>query len=153
MEHEVLGLLGLAKKAGKAALGEEETLSAALDHKARLILLACDASEHTTAKVERAAGTGSGFCFQTGLSKAELGGAVGKGSCAAVTFTDVGLAASAARKLARLDPERWGEAAETLSRKAAKTVRRRREKHARQKRTAKSAKPWVAPPGKAGEKR
>jgi len=145
---DLLGLLGLAKKAGKAALGEEETVSAALAHTARLIFLAADAAEGTAAKVRRAAGIGNGICFQSQLTKAELGGAVGRGSCAALALTDVGFAAAAAKKMAQSDPVYWGEISERLSHKAAKTIRRRRER----RHPAKPAKPWAVPPPKSGEK-
>ena len=42
MDNGLIGLLGLARKAGKAEVGEESVSIAAKAHKARLILLASD---------------------------------------------------------------------------------------------------------------
>ncbi len=142
MDSSLAGLLGLARRAGKAELGEESVLAAASAHKARLILIAADASENTAARVERAAETGNAVCFRIDDTKAELGGAVGLASCAALALTDVGFAASAVEKLSQADPVRYADAAQALSHKAAKTVRRRREKQARLK-AEKKSKPWA----------
>lgn len=145
MDSSLAGLLGLCRRAGKAELGEENVLSAASAHKARLVLIAADASEKTAARIERAAQAGNAPCFRLDASKAELGGTVGLASCAAVGLTDVGLAAAAVKKLVQASPERYGEISAHLERKAAKTVRRRREKQQRLK-AEKRAKPWAAPP-------
>lgn len=145
MDSALTGLLGLARRAGKAELGEESILSAALQHKARLILIAADAAEGTAHRLERAAEEGNAVCFRVEPTKAELGGCFGRASCAAVALTDVGLAAAAVEKLSQADPQRYGEASEKLKGKAEKTVRRRREKQRRIK-AAKAGKPWAAPP-------
>lgn len=145
MDSALSGLLGLARRAGKAELGEESILSATLAHKARLILIAADAAENTAQRLERSAETGNAVCFRVDLTKAELGGCFGRASCAAVAITDVGLAAAAVEKLSQTDPQRYGKASEKLKSKAVKTVRRRREKRRRIK-AAKAGKPWTAPP-------
>lgn len=145
MDSALSGLLGLARRAGKAELGEESILAAALAHKARLILIAADAAENTAQRLERSAESGNAVCFRTDMTKAELGSCFGRASCAAVALTDVGLAAAAVEKLSQADPRRYGEASETLKSKAEKTVRRRREKQRRLK-AAKAGKPWVVPP-------
>ena len=145
MDDGLLGLLGLCKKPGKLLLGEDEAASAALDHKARLILMAADAAPNTVSKTQRAAGEGNAPCFQVELTKAQLGGAVGRAQCAVIALTDVGFAAAAMKKLSAMDPQRYGEVSQRLEHKAAKTVRRRREKQKRLK-AEKAGKPWVAPP-------
>ncbi len=128
MESALTGLLGLARRAGKAELGEEAVSDAALAHRARLILTASDAADNTLRRLERAAGIGNAVYFSIPMTKAELGGALGRPTCAAVALTDVGLAAAALEKLSRIDPRRYGEASQALTRKAEKTARRRREK-------------------------
>lgn len=145
MDNELLGLLGLCKKAGKLLLGEDEAANAALAHKARLILIAADAAEGTARRLERAAETGNAVCFRTDMTKAELGSCFGRASCAAVALTDVGLAAAAVKKLSLADPQRYGESSEKLQHKAEKTVRRRKEKQRRLK-AARAGKPWAPPP-------
>lgn len=145
MDDELLGLLGLCKKAGKLALGEDEAANAALAHKARLVLISADAAGNTAEKAQRAAGEGNAPCFRVDLTKAQLGSAVGRAQCAVLAVTDVGFAAAAMKKLAAADPHRYGEISERLEHKAAKTVRRRKEKQKRLK-AEKAGKPWVAPP-------
>lgn len=145
MDEELLGLLGLCKKAGKLLLGEDEAANAALAHKARLILIADDAAGNTVSKTRRAAEAGNAPCFQVDLTKARLGGAVGRAQCAVLALTDVGFAAAAMKKLSAMDPQRYGEISEKLEHKAAKTVRRRKEKQKRLK-AEKAGKPWAAPP-------
>ena len=145
MDDPLLGLLGLAKKAGKLALGEEEAAAAALAHKTKLLLVASDAAEGTAARARRAAEAGNARCFQVPLTKTDLGGAAGRATCAALAVTDTGFAASILKKLALADPAAYGEAAQALAHKAEKTVRRRREKLARQKGRS-APKPWAAPP-------
>ncbi len=145
MDSSLSGLLGLARRAGKAELGEESILSAALAHKVRLLLIAADAANGTVQRLERAAESGNAVCFRTDMTKAELGKCFGRASCAAVALTDVGLAAAAVNKLSQADPQRYGESAEKLRHKAEKTVRRRKEKQRRLK-SAKAGKPWVEPP-------
>ncbi len=145
MDSSLSGLLGLARRAGKAELGEESILTAASQHKARLILIAADAAENTAQRLERSAESGNAVCFRTDMTKAELGAGFGRASCAAVALTDVGLAAAAVKKLSQEDPSRYGESSEKLTHKAEKTVRRRKEKQRRLK-AAKAGKPWAAPP-------
>jgi len=144
-DNGLLGLLGLARKAGKLALGEEDAAAAALAHKTKLLLVAADAAGGTARRSERAAEAGNARCFTVPLTKAELGGAVGRSTCAVLAFTDTGLAASALKKLSQADPDTFSAAAEHLGAKAAKTVRRRKEKQKRQG-ALKRAKPWAAPP-------
>lgn len=144
-DNGLLGLLGLARKAGKLALGEEDAAAAALGHKTKLLLVASDAAAGTAQRASRAAEAGNAQCFSVALTKAELGGAVGRASCAVLAFTDTGLAAAALKKLSQADPDTFSAAAEHLGAKAAKTVRRRKEKQKRQG-ALKRAKPWAPPP-------
>ncbi len=147
MTDELLGLLGLAKKAGKLVLGEEEVIDHSLAHKLRLVLIAADAAEGGAQKVARCAQEGNAPCVRLPLTKAQLGAAVGRAACAALGTTDVGFAAAMAAKLSQSDPDTYSELSQRLSQKAAKTVRRRKEKQQRKKaQEAKGRKPWAAPP-------
>jgi len=107
----VLSLLGLALRGGRLAVGEEPAALAAKAGQARLILLASDAAGNTLRRAEHLAL--EGHCLQLTLpfSKAELGGALGRGSAAVAALTDTGLAAAVTERLALLDPERYGEIA------------------------------------------
>ena len=128
MDNGLAGLIGLARKAGKVEVGEEPVSIAARTHKARLILFAADAAGNTRRRGESLAQTGNCPALTLPLTKTELGGAVGRESCAVLALTDVGLAAALTKKLTALDSETYGDAAEHLERKAQKALRRRREK-------------------------
>jgi len=153
MDNGLTGLLGLAKRAGKAELGEEPAAAAALSHKARVLLVAKDAADNTRQKAERLGQQGNAPVLELPLTKEELGRALGRSSCAVLALTDMGLATTAVQKLSQADPDRYGGIAETMGRKAAKQDRRRREQRAKEKaRQAQSRKPW-APPSAEGKKK
>ena len=143
MDNGLIGLLGIARKAGKAEVGEESVSAAAKGHKARVLLLASDAGDRTRRHAEALSGEGGCPLLPVPLAKAELGGAVGRGSCAILALTDIGLANAAVKKLEAVDPE----IRQRLDHKAEKTLRRRRETRQRE-RAAQSArrKPWAPPP-------
>ncbi|MCI9264476.1 MAG: 50S ribosomal protein L7 [Oscillospiraceae bacterium] len=140
MDNGLTGLLGIARKAGKLEVGEESVSSAAKAHKARALLLASDAGERTRRHAESLV-TGNCPLLPAPLTKAELGGAVGRGSCAILALTDAGLANAAAQKLEGVDPQ----IRQHLEYKAEKTLRRRRETRRREKETQRG-KPWAPPP-------
>ena len=130
MAHEnTLRLVGLALRAGRLEAGEDAAAEACQYRRARLVLLAADAAEGTASRALRAAGECGCVSLETPWSKAELGAALGRGSCAVAAVTDLGLAQAVAGKLADADPARYGGAAERLLRKAER-VRERRERSA-----------------------
>ena len=152
MSDSALHLLGIARKAGRVAVGEEPVDAAVRAGHARLILAAADAAENSVRRAARFAGSGGAPWLQTPWTKAELGGAVGRASCAMLAVTDFGLAASLAQRLAGLDPERYGTAAAELEGKAAKARQRQKERQAHEKKLRQGKrKPW-APPAVKREK-
>ncbi len=114
MNNNILSLLGLALRGGRLAVGEEPAALAARGGQARLLLLASDAADNTLRRAEHLAGEGHCLWLVLPFSKAELGGALGRGSAAIAALTDVGLAAAVAERLAALDSERYGEIARRL---------------------------------------
>ena len=74
-----------------------------------LLLLACDAAPNTRRRCAHFAEAGAVPWTELPFSKAELGGAVGRSSCALAAVTDVGFASSLAAKLALLDQARYGD--------------------------------------------
>ena len=146
-----ISLIGIAKKAGYLAIGEEPVGAAARAHKARLILLASDTAEASVRRAETFAQAGGIFTLPLAATKAELGGILGRTSCAMVAVTDAGLAASIAKKIAADNPEAFAEQTADLERKAKRVNDRRREKRIHDRRIARNAeKPWAGKP-KAGE--
>ena len=156
--HNILPLLGLALRGNHLAVGEEPVEAAARAKDARLLLLASDAAANTRRRTAHFAQAGKCLWLQLPFSKAELGRAVGRTSAAIVAVTDIGLANAAARRLAQLDPEQYGEAAQRLELKAKRAAERQAEQRAHEKnvRTGKykprrSPEPEKAP--KAGQHR
>lgn len=147
MHDADLHLLGLARKAGRIEVGEEPVGAACRARKAKLLLLACDAADNTARRAEHFAQAGNTLCVRVPFTKEQMGGAVGRGSCAMAALTDAGMAASFLNKLAQADPERYGEAANALDTKAQKVLQRQREKRQHEKNLAKGKqKPWCARP-------
>ncbi len=116
--------MALARKAGRLAVGEKfcgDTVSAG---KAKLLLLAADASDNAH---KRAVGFlyGRRALLQTlPWTKAELSALLGKPGCSMVCFTDLPLAARFAAAMAETS-EAWQDTAELLSRREDKAVRRK----------------------------
>ena len=99
MTANALGLLGLARKAGKLELGEEPVAAACRGRKARLVLLAADGAQNTAGKAERLAQAANARCVHTPFTKEELGGALGRQVCAVAALTDEGFAKAFLEKL------------------------------------------------------
>lgn len=123
--RNVLSLLGLALRGGRLAVGEEPAALAAKAGQARLLLTASDAAGNTLRRAEHLAEEGHCLHLTLPFSKAELGGALGRGSAAIAAVTDLGLAAAAAERLALLDPERYGEAAARMDLKRRRAAERK----------------------------
>lgn len=99
MTANALGLLGLARKAGKLEIGEEPVDAACRGRKARLVLLAADAAENTAGKAQRLAKVSNARCVRIPTTKEALGGALGRRSCAVAALTDEGFAKALLGKL------------------------------------------------------
>ena len=103
--NKTLNLLGLARRGGNIALGEEPVAEACKLKKAVVVFIAADAGE-TTARRGHAMAEDAGVpCGVLPCTKAELGFAVGRATCALAAVTDRGLAQGAARRLAETDPQ------------------------------------------------
>lgn len=149
--NSVLHLLGLARKGGNLALGEDAVADAVARRTARLLLVAADAAENTRDRGEHSAESIRVPCLTVPFSKGELGGALGREQCAVLAVTDMGLSGAIAGGLARMDAEAYGTVAETLRERARRTLTRQKKKRTRAKaRAAAQRKPW-APPPKEGQ--
>lgn len=94
-----LGLLGLARKAGKLQTGEESVSALLLEKRARLTLLASDAGAAAARKVRSlAAGTRQGV-LEIPCEKQRLGAVLGKAEVSVAAFADVSMALAFARAL------------------------------------------------------
>lgn len=124
--NNTLGLIGLAKRAGKIAIGEEPCAIAVRDKKARAIFTASDASDRAKAWAES---TGVPY-ISLSSTKAELGHLLGRASCAQFVLLDIGMAASIAGKLAQQDPA-YNAICETLLQQASRAAKRKEKKRSR----------------------
>lgn len=145
----VLHLLGIARKAGRVEVGEEPVGASARARQARLILVASDAADNSARRAAHFAQAGKAPWFRVPYTKGELGGTVGRASCAMLALTDVGLAAALLSRLAAGAPETYGAAAAELSEKADKALQRQKEQRRHEKKLQKGGrKPWAAPPAR-----
>ena len=124
---KLLQMMGLARRANLLLAGEEVVADAIAAHKARLVLLAADASERTGKKIRQMAGETLPVLVLP-AEKDALGAALGKGSCAVAAVLDGGFAAKlAADCCAQSNPDH-ATVAERLNQKEAKRQRRKKEK-------------------------
>ncbi|MBQ1675548.1 MAG: ribosomal L7Ae/L30e/S12e/Gadd45 family protein [Oscillospiraceae bacterium] len=126
MEH-ILSMIGLAKKAGRVEIGEEPVGAAARAKKARLILVASDAAPSSLRRAQSFAEVGSTILLTIPADKDALGSSLGRTSVAMAAVTDIGFAEAIVKKLAALDAEAYGAAAEQLALKAKRAQERRQE--------------------------
>ena len=89
--------LGLAFRAAKLAVGEEPVREVLADGRARVVFMACDASDHTRRKLEPKLGDVP--LEAVNASKAEMGRALGRESCAICAVTDKGFAQGLVQRL------------------------------------------------------
>lgn len=134
-----LGMLGLARRAGKLAYGDELVRQLCADHKARCVLVAADAGESTAKKASFYAARVNIPCVTLPHSKDELGAAIGKNGCAMCAVSDIGLAAAAICKLAAQHPE-YAEVAAQLTEKNTRIQSRRGKKKPRDREAQPAAK-------------
>lgn len=126
-----LNYMALARKAGRIELGEEPVGAAARAQKARLVVVAEDASDHTWRRAKSfVAGTGQ-LCIRAPFSKDMLGQAVGRTSLAIGAFTDAALALAFVKALPK--PEAYGEVLESLEERTKRVQKRQAEEKAHRK--------------------
>ena len=160
MHTELLSTLGLCKRAGMLAVGEEPVEAVARARDARVILLAADASENTVRRAAHFAEAGQCLWLRLPFSKDEFGRAVGRTSCAVAAVTDIGFAAALVRRLAQENPDAYKDAAERLELKARRASERKEELAVHEKNLRREKKHPLPPPesrraphtGKSGER-
>ena len=90
-KNKVLGTLGLAMRAGDIACGEFLTEEAIRSGKARLVIVAEDASDNTKKKFRNSAAY-YGIAFVEAGNKEELGRAIGTEQRSIIAVTEKGFA-------------------------------------------------------------
>ena len=125
MDNKVLNYLSLARKGGRAELGEEPVGIAARELKAHLVLVASDASDHTWRRAKSFAAGTDQQCVRLSCTKEEMGFVIGRTSLAIAAITDVQLALALVKSLGQ--PEKYKASLEVLTEKAAKAKKRQAE--------------------------
>ena len=120
---KALNYLALARKGGRAELGEEPVGSAARAGNAYLIVVASDAGDHTWRRAKSFAAGTDQQCLKVSYTKDELGMAIGRSSLAIAAITDAALALALVKALP--DPDQG--VVEMLSYKSDRFKRRQQE--------------------------
>ena len=135
---KVLNYLALARKGGRAELGEEPVGAAARALKAHMIVVAEDASDHTWRRAKSFAAGTDQQCVRLPVTKDQLGFVVGRQSLAIAAITDVQLALAMVTALGQ--PEKYKAVLAVLTEKADKAKKRQAEAKAHQRNVRKGGK-------------
>ena len=133
MREKTLNLLGLMRKANAIAVGETNTGGAVRAGKAKLLLLAADASDNARS---RARGFTHGRDIVTvtlPFTKDEIAAHVGVSGCAMAAITDIGFANAFMKSLAAAVPDGYDESVAEIQRRFEKADRRKEEAAAHEK--------------------
>ena len=138
MDNRSLNYLALARKGGRAELGEEPVGAAARELKAHLILVAQDASDHTWRRAKSFAAGTAQQCVRLAVTKEEMGFVVGRQSLAIAAITDAALALALVQALGA--PEKYAKERSVLADKAERMKQRAKEAKAHQRNVRKGKK-------------
>ena len=135
---KVLNYLSLARKGGRAELGEEPVGAAARALHAHLIVVASDASDHTWRRAKSYAAGTDQQCVRLPYTKDEMGFVIGRTSLAIAAITDAQLALALVTALG--EPEKHKAVIEVLTTKVEKLKKRQAEAKAHQRNVRKGKK-------------
>jgi len=138
VDNKVLNYLALARKGGRAELGEEPVGAAARALKAHLILVAQDASDHTWRRAKSYAAGTDQQCVRLAVTKEEMGFVVGRQSLAIAAITDAALALALVQSLGA--PEKYAKELTVLADKVERAKQRAKEAKAHQRNVRKGKK-------------
>ena len=127
--EKALNYLALARKAGLAELGEEPVGALARAGKARLVLVASDATDHTWRRARSFVAETNQICIRVPFTKDQMGQAVGRSSLALAAFTDPAMALALVKALDQPEPQ----VLEALQQSADRVRQRQKEEKAHQR--------------------
>ena len=128
---KALNYLALARKAGRIELGEEPAGAAARAQKARLIVVASDATDHTWRRAKSFVAGTEQVCVKIPFTKDQMGLAVGRQSLALAAFADPAMALAFLKALGQ--PEQYADAIANLDRRTQRIRQRQKEEKAHRK--------------------
>ena len=128
---KALNYLALARKAGRIELGEEPAGAAARAQKARLVIVAQDATDHTWRRAQSFVAGSEQICLRVPFTKDQLGMAIGRTALALAAFTDPALALAFVKALGQ--PDRYKAELESLDKRTQRIQKRQQEAKAHQR--------------------
>ena len=123
--------LSLARKAGRIELGEEPVGAVARAQKARLLVVAQDASDHTWRRAKSFVSGTDQQCVKVPYTKIELGEAIGRQELALAAITDPALALAFLKALE--NPDKYKDALQSLEVRTKRVMTRQAEARAHEK--------------------
>ncbi len=133
MREKTLNLLGLMRKANAIAVGETNTGGAVRAGKAKLLLLASDASDNARSRARGFTHGRDVVTVTLPFTKDEIAAHVGVSGCAMAAITDIGFANAFMKSLAAAVPEGYDESTAEIQRRFEKADRRKKEAAAHEK--------------------
>lgn len=133
MREKTLNLLGLMRKANAIAVGETNTGGAVRAGKAKLLLLAADASDNARSRARGFTHGRDVVTVTLPFTKDEIAAHVGVSGCAMAAITDIGFANAFMKSLAAAVPEGYDESTAEIQRRFEKADRRKKEAAAHEK--------------------
>ena len=127
MGDRALSLLGLMRRANALQVGETNTGAAVKEGKAKLVLLAHDASDNAVHRAEGFTYGRNAALVTLPYGKAELSSALGLPGCSMAAVTDIGFANAFMELMKQADAERYAEAAEEIKKRFDKAKKRKAE--------------------------
>ena len=97
--NDILTFVGLIRRAGHLAVGADDVAESCVKGKARIVLLPDDTAANTVKWMEAAVERKEVPILRPGITKKDLGEALGVGSCAVAAVCDTGLAITLSKKL------------------------------------------------------
>ena len=122
---KALNYVGLARKAGLIELGEEPVGAVSRARKARLVVVAQDATDHTWRRAKSFVAGSEQICLRIPYTKDQLGQAVGRTELALAAFTDPALALAFCKALE--NPDRYKTEIESLEKLSTRIRQRKKE--------------------------
>lgn len=133
MREKTLNLLGLMRKANAIAVGETNTGGAVRAGKAKLLLLAADASDNARSRARGFTHGRDVVTVTLPFTKDEIAAHVGVSGCAMAAITDIGFANAFMKSLAAAVPEGYEKSTAEIQRRFEKADRRKKEAAAHEK--------------------
>lgn len=133
MSEKLLNLLGLMRKAGAIETGETNSGAACRDGKARLLILASDASDNALRRAECFVNGHSTVFVKVPFTKDEMAMKLGVSACSMAAITELGFANAFMKGLSGEYPDKYVSESTALSDKLEKTNRRKKLKGSAEK--------------------